>query len=249
MSPRRALLPGVAVLVSLSAVLAVAILLFGDFGETEGRVLGTTAVLAAHGALVVPATLLLDRGTARALALSLVGASVAGALCWSWVIWVDSGGDGPWRLAGTTATLVVALAQVSATTARRRPSDPSAVRGLHLASIGLAALVASIVLVLVWGGGEDGETLGRVLAAAAVADVGAVALQPILARAAAPRGPVRLRLTLADGAVREREERASDLASAVAAAIRAAERSGGRVARVEVLDRPPGSTGPPGGGS
>lgn len=140
MSPRRALLPGVAVLVSLSAVLAVAILLFGDFGETEGRVLGTTAVLAAHGALVVPATLLLDRGTARALALSLVGAAVAGALCWSWVIWVDSGGDGPWRLAGTTATLVVALAQVSATTARRRPSDPSAVRGLHLASIGLAAL-------------------------------------------------------------------------------------------------------------
>lgn len=66
-SLRRALLLGVAVLVALSAAPAAAILLFGDFGETEGRVLGTAAVLAAHGALVVPATVLLDRETPRAL--------------------------------------------------------------------------------------------------------------------------------------------------------------------------------------
>lgn len=247
MSLRRALLLGVAVLVALSAVLAAAILLFGDFGETEGRVLGTAAVLAAHGALVVPATVLLDRDAARPLALALVAAAVAGVATWTWVIWVDSGGEGPWRVAGTTATLVVALAQVAATTARRRGSDPPAVRGLFLASIALAAVVAVIVLVTIWGGADDAEWLGRILAAAAVADVGAVALQPLLARAAAPPVPVRLRMTLADGSSHEREERAPDLAAAMAAAVRAVERSGDRVARVEVLDRGAGPTTPSGG--
>lgn len=247
MSLRRALLLGVAALVAASAILAVAILLFGDFGETEGRVLGTAAALAAHGALVVPATVLLDRDAARPLALALAAVAVAGAATWVWVIWVGPGGDAPWRTASTTATLLVALSQVAATTARRRPSDPRAVRVLLPASIALVAVVAAIVLMLVWGGGEDAEWLGRVLAAAAVADVGAVALQPLLARAASAPSSVRLRLMLADGAVAERIERAPDTAAAVAAAIRAAEGAGGRVVRVDVLPPGPAPTAPSGG--
>jgi uncharacterized membrane protein required for colicin V production len=67
MSLRRGLLLGVAALLSATAALAVAILLFGDVGATEGRILTTTAVLAGSGVLALPVTLLWGRALARPL--------------------------------------------------------------------------------------------------------------------------------------------------------------------------------------
>ena len=60
-SGKQGLLLSVAVLLSVSAALAVGILLFGEFGETEGRVLATTGLLAGYGLLALPAAMLLDR--------------------------------------------------------------------------------------------------------------------------------------------------------------------------------------------
>lgn len=87
MSVRRGLLPAIAALLSVSAVLAVAILLLGDFGATEGRILATTAVLGGFGVLAVPGTLLADRGRARPLAVAVVAAATIGA----WRRWPASG--------------------------------------------------------------------------------------------------------------------------------------------------------------
>lgn len=62
---RRILLLGVATLLSASALLTVAILLFGgEFGRTGGRIIGTTALPAGHGVAVIPAATLFDRGLA-----------------------------------------------------------------------------------------------------------------------------------------------------------------------------------------
>ena len=59
------LLFAVAVLVSAAAALAIAILLFGHFGQTEGRILATTAILAGYGLLTLPAAMLRDQHRRR----------------------------------------------------------------------------------------------------------------------------------------------------------------------------------------
>jgi hypothetical protein len=236
---RRGLLLTVAGLLVASAVLAVAILLFGDFGETEGRILGTTAVLAGYGVLALPATVLLDRGRLRPLAVALEAVAVTGAGLAVGAIWVDRPSDELARAAGTAAVILVAGAQASALALRRRPSDPPIVRVLFWVSCPLAAAVATMVTVLIWGD-EPGLGFGRALGVLAVCDVLTVALQPLLARARAGAITVRLRLTLEPGGVSEVEARGSDLGAAAAGAIRAAESAGARVVRVEIGDREAG---------
>jgi len=55
---RRILLLCVAGLLSASALLAIAILLVGRFGSTEGKILGSTALLAGYGLIALPAVML-----------------------------------------------------------------------------------------------------------------------------------------------------------------------------------------------
>ena len=79
---RRSLLLAVAGLMCVAAALAIGILLLGDFGGTEGRILGTTLLLAVHGALAVPAAILWDQRRLGALAAACAGlAALADASC------------------------------------------------------------------------------------------------------------------------------------------------------------------------
>lgn len=122
--------------------------------------------------------------------------------------------------------------------ARRRANDTVLVRRLFTASCALAAVVAAMFLFLIWAPADSaGAGFARLLGAAAVADVLAVALQPLLARAAAPVAGVRLRLTLAAGGAREVQAHGADLAAAVAGAIRDAEARGERVTGIAVVER------------
>ena len=56
---RRLLLTAVAVSITATALLAIGVLLFGSFGETEGRILGSTMILAGYALLALPAGFLL----------------------------------------------------------------------------------------------------------------------------------------------------------------------------------------------
>ena len=88
MSGKRILLLGVAGLLSATALLAIAILVVGHFGSTQGKILGSTALLAGYGLVALPAAVLLDQGRSRMLglataSLAAVGAAVALAAIWS----------------------------------------------------------------------------------------------------------------------------------------------------------------------
>jgi hypothetical protein len=238
MGPRRALLLAVAALLSASAALAVGILLVGDFGDTEVRILGTTGLLAAFGVLGLPATLLAERRLLPALSAAIALVAAAGAALAVAAVWSEAAVL--WRSMGTAATALVAGGQVALLTARGRPSDPVSVRRLRAISTALALAVAGMTLWLIWAEDAD-DDFGRVFGALIVLDVLAVALQPLLARARAPRASVRVRLTLAGGGVEEAEVRGADLGAAVAAAIRGAEARGGAVERVEILGREGGA--------
>lgn len=244
---RRALLLGVAALLTASALLAVAILLIDRFGTVEGRILGTTALLGGFGLLALPAAMLLDLERAHALAAALLALCLGGAALTVTLVWW---GDAPTWLGKTTGTavaLAAAAAQTAALVARRGAFEPAIVGRLLVAATALAAAVVVVFSAMIWADSGDGPG-PRILGALLVLDLLAAALQPILARARAAGVRVRMRVTLAPAPPggRGSEEISADgrdAAAAVAAGIRRAERDGGAVAAVEVIERTPVASG------
>ena len=233
---RRGLLLAVAALLTVSALIAVGILLFGSFGSVEARILLTTGILAAYGVAVLPATILLDQGRGRALALAMLVLAAAGAALALIVTWLDDPPTTLGKAAGIVAVAAAAGAQISALATLRRETDPRIVGALFAASTILAVAVAGIVAVMIWTESSN-DTSGRILGALMVLDVLAAGLQPILARARGAGIEAHLRITTIAGEPQEVVVSARDLASAVATAIRGVEAGGRRVHGIEVTER------------
>lgn len=232
---RRGLLLTVAALLTVSALIAVVILLFGTSGALEGRILRTTALLAAYGVVVLPATMLLDEGRGRVLAPAMFTLATAGAALALAVNWMDDPPVTLGKAAGTVAVAAVAGAQISTLVALRRDSDPPIVRLLFVASTILAVAITGMISVMIWAEVGD-DTSGRILAALIVLDVLAAGLQPILARARPAGIEAHLRITTTPGGSGEIVVSGRDLASAVATAIRGIEAGGRRVRSIEVVE-------------
>jgi hypothetical protein len=231
MSGKRILLLGVSALLSITALLAIAILLLGHFGSTQGRILGSTALLAGYGLVALPAAVLLDRGSDRRLAVATASLGAAAAALALAGIW--SGSETLGKSTGSATALALAAAQLSALTARRRESDPTAVRHLFAASSGTAFVAASAFAVFIWIQ-PNGSLFPRLFGSLVVLDLLLVALQPLVARARPDERTHRLRIVLVSGRTVDLTLEGGDLGAAAARAIRIVERSEGRVARVDV---------------
>ena len=235
-SGKQVLLLAVAGLLSVSGAIAVGILLFGEFGQTEGRVLATTGLLAAYGLLTLPAAMLVDRRRLPVLAVLVLTLALAGALLAVSAVWKGGPSVAHGNAVGTVTAFLVASAQVSALVLRRSDRDRTLVRRLFALSCLFAAVAATMFTVVLWAE-IDSERYGRVLAAVVVLDILAVALQPTLARARPHAITIPLRLLLESGETREVGVLAPDLAAAAADAIRQSEREGHRVVRLEVAEK------------
>jgi hypothetical protein len=231
-SGKRILLLAVAGLLSASALLAIGILLVGHFGETEGRILATTALLAGYGLVALPSMMLLDQGRSThlglgGLVLAVVGASLALA-----AVWTGGSSDELGRAVGTVTAFALASTQVSALAARRRERDPASVRRLFASSCALAVAVAAMYTALLWAHISAGS-YARLLASLGVLDLLAVALQPILARARPVSALHRVGIVVESGETVVMDVEAADLAAAAAKAIGIFERDGRRILRLE----------------
>jgi hypothetical protein len=229
---KRLVLLAVAGLLTAVAALAIGILLFGDFGSTEGRILATTALLAGYGLLTLPAAILHDQRRAAALTSAVVALAVAAASLTTVAVWSGETSDELGKVIGTVNGWLVAAVQLAALTLRRREHDARVVRLLFAASSALVVVLAWMLTVLLWAG-FDSERYGRVFGALLVLNVLLVALQPILARAR-PRAIVhQLRVGVAPDESIELTVEAPDLAAAASKAIRTVERDGHRVLGLE----------------
>ena len=232
MVPRRTLLLVIAGLLCAAALFAIAVLLLGRFGPTEGRIVGTTAALAAIALLALPAIVLLEQQRWPRVALVNVAAATAAAVSAVIVIWWT--GETQGQIATTAVVCAAATTQAAGLLARRRGSDPDVVGRLYPASLAAGAIVATMVVVLTWAR-IDSPGYGRVLGSFLVLDVLLVSLQPLLARLRPPCRHYVLRLTLSDGASPVAELDAPDAAAAAAQAIRAEERRGGHVTALRIV--------------
>ena len=243
-SGRRLFLIALVASLCATAGLAIFILLLGDFGETEGRILATTGFLSFYSLLSLPGGVLLDQGRVRPLAWTLIALAVLSFVLALALVWRDWNGDEDalWKLVVTASALTAACSQTAANTSRRRADDRAGLVRLYWLSIALAFVVAAMVSLAAWKE-IDSEGYYRALGALVVTDLLAVVLQPLLRRmgrqaAEGEPGTYRLRVTFVGEGARELEYSAKgrDFAAALADAVRALERDGARVERIERLD-------------
>lgn len=230
---KRVLLLGVAVLLSLSALLAIAILLAGHFGSVERRILASTMLLAAYGFVALPAAMLFDKARARVLASAAAAFPAVAAALALFLTWSRSDSETLGRMLGTATIISLALAQLAAMTARQGARDPILLRRLFALSCGTGVFAGACAVTLLWAG-PDSQRGARFLGALLVLDLLLVALQPVLVRARAGAVVRRITVVLDSGEQSEIDVEASDLASAAARAIRSIERTGGSVIELRI---------------
>jgi hypothetical protein len=179
-----------ALVVSLSAsgLLAILILLFGDFDDTSARILATTGLIGLFSLLSLPAGVLIDRRRSQSLAWILIGLAGVTFLLALALVWGDSENDQAWKSAGTLALFTGACSQTAATTSRRRETDTTGVDVLYLASVVGAFLAATLSTLAIWQEIE-GDSFYRGLGAVVVGDLLTVLLQPAVRRMAGPSAP------------------------------------------------------------
>ncbi len=232
---RRLFLAAVVASLCATAAIAIVTLLLGDFGETEARILLTTAAISLYSLLSLPAGALLDRGRLRPLALANLGLAILGfllALNLVWIQW-DDAGDASWKSLVVVTAATGALAQAGGVESRHRDGDRGRVRNLTIASHASAVLLAVLISVAALEEVDD-DGYYRALGAVAVANVLLVALQPVLRRLGGAAANVhRLACVMEGGRRVDRELPARDFAAAAERAIRDLERGGERVVRVE----------------
>jgi hypothetical protein len=226
---RRALLLVVAALMCAGAALAIGILLFGDFGDTEGRVLVTTFLLALHGAAAVPAAILRDQRRLSALALVVAALATLSAVLNTVSVWWEDVGDTFGKTMGTVAIFLIVAVVTAALAARP-------LHRLFFPSVALAVVVATMATVALWAEVDRSWYL-RVLGALVVLEVLLVALQPLLLRLGREEAVRPLRLVDTFGRTSEVAVKSDSVAEAVARAIRGLESEGAHVRSVEVLER------------
>jgi hypothetical protein len=217
-----------------SALLAIGILLLGEFDETQARILVTTGLIGFFSLLALPAGVLLDQGRHAYLAWTLIGLAAFSFVIAMNLTWGDVDSENLWRVAGSATAVTGAFSQAATTTSRRRATETPGVRTLYLLSLGAVSVLAFLILTAIW---EEVDDAGfyRFLGAVAVLNLLLVLLQPVvrrLGRTSTPapsalqrEGPQRLAFTLS-GKPSE---------AAVEEARRALERGGARVEKVERL--------------
>jgi hypothetical protein len=226
---------------TLTALLAIGILLFGHFGEIEGRILGTTIFLALFGLLALPAAILLDQERLRGLVVLLFALSAAGFALATAGIWIVDPPEVVGKLTATVIVFALAAAQTSALALRRRENDGLGLRLLFAASTGLAFVLAAVGSTAIWLE-VNSQLFLRTVGAAVVLDALLVALQPVLALLRRPQRPYALHLRLEEDGELDVTVEASRLARAAARAIDDAERAGAAVVAVEVAHAHPEAT-------
>jgi hypothetical protein len=160
-SLRRIFLLGAATLLSVAALVAIAAILSGDFGETEGKIFATLATAFVAGSTVIAGIACLEQSLARPFgALGIVLAAL-GFVLWTEQIWAEHHGEDYWKVLGLI--LIWTLVLLVVTTTRLMTRAPQLVRSLFPATAVTAGLAGVVVSAMVLRENGDGWQLFAVL--------------------------------------------------------------------------------------
>jgi FtsH-binding integral membrane protein len=173
---RRIYLEAAAALAALAALLAIATVLQGDFGETEGKIFATIAATFVAGSAVMAGIASLAQGS-RWLGRAGIVLAAGGFLLWVEEIWAGHDSGAYWKVLGlvlvwTLVTLVGTTSALMTTTQRR----------LHVATLTCAAAAGLVVSVMILS--ENGD-LWQLFAVLLILTLLGETLIPIMERASA----------------------------------------------------------------
>jgi hypothetical protein len=189
----RALLLMAVGALSSAALVAIGILLFGDFGETEGRILLTVLAIAGYSLLGLAATTALGRAPIW-LAPTGLGVSAVGFVLFVALIWTEPAGSLLGRLMGTCSVVAVAIAHAALLLLLTRQAGGTAAAQVRRATLVASSVLTAMLVVILLADWEPPELYGRLLGAVAVLTVLGSLLVPILwklsagAAGVAPKG-------------------------------------------------------------
>jgi hypothetical protein len=233
---RRILLVATIAALSLTALIAIVALIAAEFGETELRILATTAGFGFSTLLAMRGTVLLDQGRHQTLARAVIGFAALAFVVELWPVWINSDDSAPWKSYVCVIAVAVGLAQIAGMLGRRRASDPPSIRVLIWAGGICAAVVAAMAIVAALAEVDEAGYY-QLFGVIVVLNVLAIALQPVVRRLGTP-APLtgdgrRFVCVLSNG---HRVERAAgpDLADSVARALRELNDHNERVTRIEL---------------
>jgi hypothetical protein len=158
---RRIFLVGTASLATLAALIAVATVLVGSFGETEGKIFATMGATFVAGSTLLAGVALLERDDARVLGYAAAIVAVCAFVLWTEQIWVQHDSSAYGRALGAVA--VWAVAALLACVARLMTRSKRLRRTLFRATFAATAGAAVTATVLVARQNGDGWQLLAVL--------------------------------------------------------------------------------------
>jgi hypothetical protein len=160
-SLRRIFLLGAATLFCVAAVVAIAAILTGDFGETEGEIFSTLATAFVAGSAAIAGIACLEQSLSRPFGLLGIVLAAVGFLLWTDQIWEEHHSDGYWKLLGFL--LIWTLAVLVVTTTRLMTRSPQLLRTLFPATAAATIAAGITVSLMVWRENGDAWQLFAVL--------------------------------------------------------------------------------------
>ena len=186
---RRIAIVALVASLSITAVVGIVTLLSGDFGEVQGRVLGTTLLIAGASILALCHLSVVGRPV-RVVGFVGLGASAVAlviGLLLIWTPWYDNGGGWPvdlWRWFGITSIIAASLAHANLLlqlSGRRRRAVRTAL-AITLAAIAVVAVMLVLPLLSDWAiPGDDGGEYWRWFGVIAIVDALGTIVLPVVA--------------------------------------------------------------------
>lgn len=172
--------------VSISALLGIVVLLGGNFGDAQWKVLGTTTSVTGASFLAMASTTVWGRRYIGWLAPLGATSGIVGFAIVVAGIWVDpSGSDVWWQSA---ATLIVVASAASYAALVTRAALTGAQRWAQWVAYAADALLALMVIAIVWSDG-GGDIAARGIGVLAIVLASSTVLLPVFHRMSAQRPP------------------------------------------------------------
>ena len=155
---------------AVSALIGIGIIMKGDFGETEGKLLGTTITLGLFTVLAIPGTIQLGRDRYYALAGTAVVSAILAFILMVVAIWRD----GPFESEDLNKVMVtvavVAFASNHVALLLLATSTSRVIRGISIGTFALIGIISSMLIINIWMDNLP-KGLARLLAVFAILDV------------------------------------------------------------------------------